>query len=260
MFLIRKQFTLRFLMGTVMLLAILLAGGVTTTRLVRFSSRYRANAAKHAQLERQYRNFIASLDEQFLQMENSGTALLGYAYHQKLADYHHSLSQAFERTSRRPWEQAPRDVDEPSFEALRENFGPLLIQLAIDHRLKDLDLSDMGIGLDQMKALTSCTELRSLDLSRNPITNQELNHIIDLKKLWRLNLANTKITNAGLDALKRMPNLLDLNLANTRITDAGLDALKGITGLVDLNLHGTEVTKSGLDSLSLALPNCTINE
>src|SRR5437764_580675 len=87
----RRQFTVRFLMALVMLVAILLAGGLTTVRLVRLSSLYQAKAAKHAQMENEYRNFVANLDEQFLQMENSGGALLGYVYHQKLAEHHRSL-------------------------------------------------------------------------------------------------------------------------------------------------------------------------
>src|SRR5207253_4859121 len=141
----------------------------------------------HAQMEDEYRNFIANLDEQFLQMPNSGGALLGYVYHQKLAEHHRSLKQAFERASRRPWKQAPRDVAEPTFEALRVEYGPPLIQLAVEHRLKDLGLSDMGIGRDQLRLLTSCTELRSLDLSLNPITDQDLVHLRSLKKLLHLN-------------------------------------------------------------------------
>jgi hypothetical protein len=226
----RGQFTVRSLMVVVMLVA----GGITTVRLVRLSSHYRAQAAKHAQMENEYHHFIADLDGQFLQMGNSGTALLGYIYHQKLAEHHRSLRQAFERASRRPWERAPRDVAEPSIEALRVEFGPPLIQLAAEHRLKALDLSDMGIGRDQLRALGRCTELRLLDLSINPITDQGLADLRSLKKLWRL------------------------NLANTRITDAGLDALRGMSGLLEVDLHGTGVTKTGLDSLSRALPNCTV--
>src|SRR5262245_49476043 len=129
----RGQFTMRFLMVVVLLLAILLAGGLTTMRLIRLSSRYQAEATKHAQLENEYRNFITNLDEQFLRMENSGTALLAYVYHQKLAEHHRSLNQAFERASRRPWEQAPRHVAEPTFQALRVEYGPPLIQLAVEH-------------------------------------------------------------------------------------------------------------------------------
>ena len=229
----RRQFTVRFLMVVVMLLAVLLAGGLTTIRLVRLSRQYQAKAAKHAQWEKPYRSFTIS-DEQFLRMEISGRALLGYVYHQKLAEHHRSLNQAFERASRRPWEQPPCDVADPTFDALRMEYGPPLIQLAVEHGLKDLDLSDMGIGPDQMRDLTSCTELRSLDLSLNPITDQNLVHLRSLKKLWRLNLAKTRITDAGLVVLKEMP------------------------GLFQLNLHATEVTKTGLDSLSHALPNCTV--
>ena len=179
-------------------------------------------------------------------------------YQQRLAEHHRALKQAFERASQRPWEHAPHDVAEPSFESLRAEYGPPLIQLAFERQLKFLDLSDMGIGRDQLRVLSGCTELFSLDLWRNPITDQDLVDLRSLKKLGILNLANTRITDAGLDVLKEMSALLRLNLANTRITDAGVDVLKKMPGLLELNLHRTGVTKGGLDSLSRALPNCSV--
>jgi Leucine Rich repeat len=252
------QFTVRWLMVVVMLVAILLAGAVFTARLVRLSSLYEARAASHAQRENRYRKFIAIHGQPILDSVNNGEALVDLVYHQKLAEHHRSLKEAFERASRRPWERAPRDVGEPTYETLRAEYGPPLIQLAVEHQLRFLDLSDMGIGRDQLRVLSGCTELLFLDLWRNPITDQDLVHLRSLKKLWSLNLSNTRITDAGLDVLKEMPALLRLNLANTRITDAGVDVLKRMPGLLELNLYRTGVTKSGLDSLSHAIPNCAV--
>jgi hypothetical protein len=215
---------------------VLLATGLTVSRLWRKSRLYQSRAEMHARAEKGWRNAVSSVDRPWRLTPHTGGRLQVYLYYQTVAEHHMALKQAFRRGSRRPWEQPPIETPDPSFQAVCVRLGPSLIRLAREHRMKDLDLNHAGITDDLVKEITECPELLILDLSSNPITDRGLAHLRGLKKLLRLNLSRTQVTDAGLDSLKELTNLIDLGLHRTRVTNEGLSNLSQALPKVDISL------------------------
>lgn len=229
------QFTIRRLMIALAVIAAALGGGITAVKWIRLSRSYASRALAHGRSEGTYRRTIDSFDSRFLAMPRSGGALEGYAYHELPAEHHRALRVAYQRAAMRPWETLPVELPEPPVAAIQPQLGRRLIQLAVKHRLKDLDFSNMRLSDDDLADLARCRDLLSLDLSGNPITD---------RGVWRLR---------GLDQLRR------LNLYKTRVTDAVLPSLRGMKELMELGLYRTGVTQAGLESLKRELPRVDIS-
>jgi hypothetical protein len=223
---LRVRFTVRLLMITTAVIATTLGGGITAVRLIGLSQLYSSQAAKHSRSETAYRTLIDTFDSRFLRMPRSGGALHGYVYHEKLVEHHRALRLAYERAAMRPWETAPDERPEPTFDALRPELGRRLIRLAVDHHLDDLQLSDMGLTDNDLTDLARCPDLLFLDLSRNPITDRGVSDLRGLRRLRRLDLYKTQVTDAGLSALQEMTDLADLGLFRTGVTHTGIELLK----------------------------------
>lgn len=229
------QFTMRRMMIAIAVIATALGGGITAVRMTRLSRFYANRALTHSRSEGTYRSKIDSFDSRFLRMPRSGGAMQGYAYHELLAEHHRALCMAYQRVAMRPWEPPPVELPEPAFEALRPELGRRLIQLAVTHRLQDLDLSNMGLTDNDLTDLTRCPGLLSLDLSWNPITDRGVRHLHGLYQLRRLDLYKTRVTDAGLSSLRAMRELTELGLYRTGVTPAGLESLKRELPKVDIS-------------------------
>jgi serine/threonine protein kinase/Leucine-rich repeat (LRR) protein len=157
--------------------------------------------------------------------------------------------------------------------------------------LKELRLTDTGVGdrgvarLSELMGLRSLslngtqvtdaglvylrplTELRELDLSRTAVGDAGLVHLEPLKNLLSLNLYATQFTEAGLAHVGSLTKLQSLCLSDMRVTDAGLAHLRPLTELRLLHLNGARISDAGLAHLagmkklaSLNLPGTPVTD
>jgi hypothetical protein len=112
-------------------------------------------------------------------------------------------------------------------------------------------------GLEHLKGLRA---LRYLKLVCPAVRGRGLKHIAELTQLEGLQYCcdASRINDADLASLKGLCHLKTLILQGTKITDAGLEHLKSMRGLQTLDVSHTGVTERGKQQLRNELPNCTI--
>jgi len=124
----RPRFTIRLLLIVVAIVAVLLAGGIGATRLVRRSRHFRQLAVSHANEERLLPRLVAKkvailgMAETFAE-RHSRKEYEGYLkadirfmeYLRLLIAYHARMKQKYERAASHPWEFVPPDPPAPTF-------------------------------------------------------------------------------------------------------------------------------------------------
>lgn len=103
-------------------------------------------------------------------------------------------------------------------------------------------------------------QLVRLRLSNQPVRDEELKPLSTLTNLSRLNLENTQITDAALAELKQLPKLEQLNLYGTAVTDEGIQQLATYPQLKVVYLWKTKVTSQGIERLKRAKPTLKIED
>lgn len=103
-------------------------------------------------------------------------------------------------------------------------------------------------------------QLVRLRLSNQPVRDEELKLLSTLTNLNRLNLENTQITDAALAELKQLPKLEQLNLYGTAVTDEGIQQLATYPQLKVVYLWKTKVTPQGIERLKRAKPTLKIED
>lgn len=139
-------------------------------------------------------------------------------------------------------------------------------------RLRELILSRMPLGDNEIAFIESLTRLERLDLDQTDVTDAGLIHLRPLHQLESLNLAGRKITgdgfaglsfprlrqlhlgfagitDRGLSHLAQSKNLTALYLTYGKITDAGMPYLRSLAELQSLELAFTGITDGGLEPL-----------
>ncbi|HEV8541042.1 MAG TPA: c-type cytochrome domain-containing protein [Verrucomicrobiae bacterium] len=107
--------------------------------------------------------------------------------------------------------------------------------------------------------LKDIPSLVDLNLAKLNLKDDDLKSISSLSNLQRLHLENNPVTDAGLANLKGLTNLEYLNLYNTQVGDAGIENLKGMKNLMALYLWQSKVTDDGAAKLKKELPEAMIN-
>lgn len=88
-----------------------------------------------------------------------------------------------------------------------------LEKMRAEKAIHNLELSNCGLGEDEIKIITTLTELGRLELSDNSKLNDKaLEKICHLQKLIYLDIRRTGITPNCIDSLKNLPDLKNLSL------------------------------------------------
>ena len=125
----------------------------------------------------------------------------------------------------------------------------ILNEISMLPSLRILRASNMN--LDDLKFLSSLTQLEDLNLSENTIYDS-MHHLEALTRLRRLDLSDTGMTDQGLIHLEYLFNLEELNLRwNYFITGMGVENIAHLTELKFLDLSHTDVgTGDGFEHIS----------
>ena len=127
----------------------------------------------------------------------------------------------------------------------------------------ELDLS--GMGLQNISALSACTELQKLDLSGNSIS--DLTPLMDMPNLQWLSISGNLVSDlrplmgmtsirflnashnyiSSTAPLRNLSGLQELHLSDNNITD--FSGLAGLSGLQTLGLNNSNLTNEGLSAL-----------
>ena len=121
--------------------------------------------------------------------------------------------------------------------------GPGLAQLHALRRLESLDLQTLPLSDADLAPLADLTALKRLLITAS-ITDAGMVHLKPLTNLEFLALRMVPISTAGLAPLAGMTQLKTLILTETRIDS--LVPIKDLTSLVDLRLVGTSIDDRGL--------------
>ena len=160
-------------------------------------------------------------------------------------------------------------------EALPEQFGDITAEELLF--LRELDLSSLRLGDDEIDHLLEMPSLVRLRLGGGELTDEGLAALLGLPRLKfldlrdtqiqgpglvhlqgssveTLHLSHTPITDEGLAHLPHVPTLRQIKLNQTAVTDTGLAALGMAPGLKHVELDGTTVTDAGLAELLEQVP------
>ncbi len=110
--------------------------------------------------------------------------------------------------------------------------------------------------VDELKSLEN--HIMWLRLTNQPVTDEDVKKLSTCSNLTRLNLENTRITDKALGYLKSLKNLEQLNLYGTAITDAGLKELVNFPALKKVYLWQTKATENGLLLVQKARPEMRV--
>jgi internalin A len=124
-------------------------------------------------------------------------------------------------------------------------------QLVHVNRLQRLALRWAGIANDDLIVLSRMPRLAELSLNETPVTDGAMVHAGRAKSLQDIELHHSKITDAGLRDLAKLPQLRRLRLSATEIGDTGMRYLRASKSLRDLNLEHTRITDEGLSDLAM---------
>ncbi len=140
-----------------------------------------------------------------------------------------------------------------------EDSGGRVFQISAADTTREMSfyLSDKPIGDEQIKDISSVTEVIWLNLAGTDVTDEGLKSLEGMP-LKKLHLEKTKIGDNGLAHLKSFKDLEYLNLYGSKVTDAGLEHLKELKNLKKLYVWKTGVTEEGIKKLNESLPELKI--
>jgi len=105
-----------------------------------------------------------------------------------------------------------------------------------------LDLSNLGLTRVP-EGLTELDWLRELNLSENGIGEEGARALSGLVNLTTLDLSSNRIGDKDVQALLGLLNLTSLDLGGNQIGDRGVQALSGLLNLTSLDLSGNGSAK-----------------
>lgn len=117
------------------------------------------------------------------------------------------------------------------------------------YRLTSLDIRQIPLTEEHLKAIAKCRKLQSLNLNECTLEDSAVKHLFRLKELQALYLTQTPITQAALPTIQNLSQLKILDLSETRVT-GGLDPLSGIPQLEWLLLRSLQLQPKSLSALA----------
>ncbi|MEX2118996.1 MAG: hypothetical protein WD847_05235 [Pirellulales bacterium] len=114
---------------------------------------------------------------------------------------------------------------------------------------RKIELDDVEVGDDDLKALGDMPALVELRLPKSRITDRGLAHLAALVELERLVLGETTVTDAGLQRLGKLSRLKTINFQTSHVTDEGLAHLAPLADLELLRLGSSRIRGPGLAHL-----------
>jgi len=124
--------------------------------------------------------------------------------------------------------------------------------------LRTLDILTINLGLDDLKAIGTLTQLDQLVLSGISNCESGLYHLANLSKLSHLDLGTEAIRSNSFNQFKSLKNLRYLKFCPAKIDDALIVFLESLPNLRYLELSCNQVDEQGLQKLHAALPECHI--
>jgi Leucine-rich repeat (LRR) protein len=126
--------------------------------------------------------------------------------------------------------------------------------------LTRIELRGVPITDDDLRHLTTLTQLEILDLSDTPITGSGLRYLAVLPKLRELNLSGTHIDDANLAPLVALSHLDELSLDHTAMTDEAIATLRQLRALKTLTVSDTAISDEGIATLEKSVPGISISD
>lgn len=124
-------------------------------------------------------------------------------------------------------------------------------------QLQRLRLTSLNLRTGDLRSLGDLSELRSLDLNRTRLDGGSMAWLQNTDMRW-FNASHTRVGDRALYDLSKCRELQHLDMERTAISDAGLKYLYGMPNLRYLNLKRAPVSKAAVQQLSAALPTCLI--
>lgn len=123
--------------------------------------------------------------------------------------------------------------------------------------LRQLNLSNTALSIDDMKPFEPLKNLGILDLSQNNLTNVNFTMLSVLHQLNQLNAAHCLIGNAS-DLIRNLqPSLQRLDLSGNMFDELDIQAFDALVQLKSLNLSNTNILSIDLNAFKI-LPNLQI--
>lgn len=126
----------------------------------------------------------------------------------------------------------------------------LLKQIALFDEAHVLELPNSLITDDELKALTSLTQLRELDISGSLVTDQGLEALTAFPELEELDISLTKVRGPGLRHLKSLEKLRILRVTNNEIPDSALPYVEILTQLKSIDVDRTWLSDKSKEKLN----------
>jgi uncharacterized membrane protein len=148
------------------------------------------------------------------------------------------------------------DVNPAKYQHLAKN--GFLIQPIYRHSAL-LEVKYRGNGKPDLKSLQSLKkQLVWLDLSNSGIGDEDLNIVGQLENLFKLNLSKNDISNQGITALGELKNLSEINLYETKVNTVALNHLLHLPKIHKIYVWETELSPGYLDSIAKVNPTVSI--
>lgn len=97
--------------------------------------------------------------------------------------------------------------------------------LKFKENIRQIDLSNTGIGDNDLRTVNKFENLRSINLSLNAISSQGIRNLKDLKSLERLNLYGTSVDKSVLEFISNFPALKSIYLWQTKVEAKDLSSI-----------------------------------
>lgn len=112
------------------------------------------------------------------------------------------------------------------FRPLEYDLKTIIDLKRVAQNIVELDLSGLPIGMREIEAIATFTNLERLELDKTPITDSEVQKLSSLKQLNLLKIYDTGITEQSVPVFSKLPNLKNLYLYKTKVSENAVASLK----------------------------------
>ncbi|HLK28519.1 MAG TPA: DUF2231 domain-containing protein [Puia sp.] len=105
---------------------------------------------------------------------------------------------------------------------------------AIKEQLYQLDVSNCGIGQEEIKMISGFTRLNKLEIQKNNLTDESIEPLSALQQLTILNAGQNNLTDKSINVFKKISSLQKINLWQTQVTDQDIKDLQSQFKEIDI--------------------------